>query len=176
MASGEWPTLSPGVWLKLFTDTAGGLAALHRAGLPHGRLAPDCIHLTSISLVKVTDGGLPDWLDGGPIASEDALPSDLRRLAEIVENWASKPDGKKGKKPKPLPDPLRAVLRRLSAGIDFPMADEVAKAEPYPDADHLLVDLHRLAASYPCPSAEWAKLLDAVTESGQEPIPLKKAG
>ena len=80
-------------------------------------------------------------------------------------SWTAKNDGKK-KKTKPLPDPLRALLRRLAASAEFPMADEVAKAEPYPDADHLLVDLHRLAAAYPCPPAEWAKLLDVVADTG----------
>ncbi|MFO0936273.1 MAG: hypothetical protein U0798_07145 [Gemmataceae bacterium] len=55
------------------------------------------------------------------------------------------------------------------------MADEVARAEPYPDADHLLVDLHRLAASYPCPSAEWSKLVDSVGEMNHETVALKKA-
>jgi chromosome segregation ATPase len=177
LASVDWPTLSPGVWLKLLTDTASAVAALHRLGLAHGRLDGDAVRLTPLGFVKVVDGGLPEWLDGGPLP--DGAPAlDLKALADVAEQWAAKADGRKGKKPKPLPDPLRAVLRRLAAGGDYPMADEVAKAEAYPDADHLLVDLHRLASAYPCPSADWAKLLDAVASVSDtsRPSALRLAG
>lgn len=174
LPSSEWPAISTGVWLKLLTDAAGGIAALHRAGLPHGRLTAEAIQLTSVGLVKVVDGGLPAWLDGQAEPNDDSFARDLRLLATIAENWTAKSEAKKGKKSKLLPDPLRAVLRRLAAGAEFPMADEVAKAEPYPDADHLLVDLHRLAAAYPCPPSEWAKLLDSVASESNE-SPLKKA-
>lgn len=174
LPSSEWPAVSTGVWLKLLTDAAGGIAALHRAGLPHGRLTAESIQLTSVGLVKVVDGGLPGWLDGQSELNDDSFALDLRLLAHIAESWTAKSEAKKGKKVKPLPDPLRAVLRRLAAGAEFPMADEVAKAEPYPDADHLHVDLHRLAAAYPCPPAEWAKLLDSVAGEINE-SPMKKA-
>ena len=165
LVSAEWPLLSPGVWLKLLTDAASAVAALHRVGLAHGRLDAEAVWLTPHGVVKVVDGGLPDWLDGGPLPAESAPAFDLHSLAGVAEGWATKVDGRKSKKGKSFPDPLRAVLRRLTAGGAYPMADEVAKAEPYPDADHLLVDLHRLASAYPCPSAEWATLLDAVARS-----------
>jgi chromosome segregation ATPase len=174
LPSSEWPAVPTGVWLKLLTDAAAGLAALHRAGLTHGRLTAESIQLTSVGLVKVVDGGLPAWLDGQAEPNDDSFAQDLRTLAAIAESWSAKSEARKGKKVKPLPDPLRALLRRLAAGAEFPMADEVAKAEPYPDADHLLVDLHRLAAAYPCPPAEWAKLLDSVAEESGE-TPSKKA-
>lgn len=180
LASGEWPALSAGLWLKLLTDTVAGLATLHRTGLPHGRLTADAVMLTPVGLVKVANGGVPNWLDHRAEPTGDPFDHDLRILAELATGWAAKlpTEGRKGRKAKPLPDPLQAMLRRLAAGAAFPMADEVARAEPYQDADHLLVDLHRLGAAYPCPPAEWGALLDFVAETlkGTMPVALRKAG
>ncbi|MFO0936274.1 MAG: hypothetical protein U0798_07150 [Gemmataceae bacterium] len=52
--------------------------------------------------MKVIDGGLPEWLDGGPMPIDDAFPADLRKLAELA-SWASKVDGKKVKRPSRCP-------------------------------------------------------------------------
>src|SRR5205807_10246125 len=42
LASGDWPALitAPGVWLRLVSEAADGVHALHAAGLVHGRLTP----------------------------------------------------------------------------------------------------------------------------------------
>lgn len=177
IASHEWPSLSTGVWLKMLTDTVGALATLHRAGIPHGRMVAESIALTPVGLVKLAHGGLPHWLDNSTEPGGDPFDSDLRRLGEIATEWAGRTpvDGRKGRKPKPLPDPLQAMLRRLAASAAFPMADEVARAEPYPDADHLLVDLHRLGQAYPCPPGEWGAVLDFVGETVKGTMPTRKA-
>src|SRR5207248_7447272 len=66
LPSSEWPFLAavPGVWCRLVTQAASGLAAAHQAGLVHGHLSPQSAILTADGTVKLAGFGEPPWLTG----------------------------------------------------------------------------------------------------------------
>ena len=175
LPGGDWPAVSPGVWLRLLAACAQGLAALHRVGLPHGRLTSDAVLLTPTGEVKIQDGGFPDWLAGNaPAASEAA---DLRMLGQLAVGWAFRPaPERRGKKTKPFPEALLNPRPSTRSRLGLPMADEVAFGPGYQTADELLGDLHRLFQAYPCPPDDWHRLLDhAASHLGTAQL-LRKAG
>ena len=63
-----------------------------------------------------------------------------------------------------------AVIRRLEADPETPMADTTAGAVPYRTAAELVADLGRLAAAFPCPADAWDRLVrhaaDNATDGG----------
>jgi chromosome segregation ATPase len=159
--SGDWPAeaAAPGVWVKLVADAAAALAAAHRAGLVHGRLTSDSFLLTPDGRLKVTGFGEPLWLAGGPQPSVEPTPeADLRALGQVAFGWTQlgQPTGRRRRKP--FPESLLAVVRRLEADAETPMADTAARASPYRTADDLVADLARLAALFPCPADAWEQL------------------
>jgi hypothetical protein len=173
---GDWPAVSPGVWLRLVAASAQGLAALHRIGLAHGRLASDAVLLTPAGNVKLQDGGLPDWLAGTAKGQSEA--ADLRMLGQLAHGWALRPpaDLRRGKKGKPFPDALLAIARRLEADAGSPMADEVESGPSYRTAEDLVADLHRLFQAYPCPAEDWHALLEFAADHLGGHSELRKAG
>lgn len=173
LTGGDWPVLSPGVWLRLVAACGEGLAALHRVGLVHGRLTADAVLLTPQGEVKLRDGGLPEWL-AGPVVARDPA-ADLRMLGQLARGWALRPPESRRKKTKPFPEALLALARRLEAEGENPMADEVPPGPGYPSAEELVADLHRLFPAYPCPPDDWQLLLDyAARQMGS--VPLRRAG
>jgi hypothetical protein len=177
----EWPAAAgvPGVWVRLVGQAAAGLDAAHRAGLVHGRLTPDSPVLVADGAVKLVGVGEPPWLAVGPARDDDPTPgADLRALGRVAFGWvqaaaAARP---KGRKPKPFPEPLLAVVRRLEADPDTPMGDTPAGAEPYRWAAELAGDLARLAEAYPCPPADWEALVRYAEENAADgPVPLRRS-
>ncbi|HET6572995.1 MAG TPA: hypothetical protein VFG68_05285, partial [Fimbriiglobus sp.] len=163
--SGDWPpeAATPGAWVKLLADAAGALDAAHRAGLAHGRLTADSFLITPDGSLKVTGFGEPPWLAG--IGSADATPAaDLRALGKVAFGWTQigQPAGRRRKKP--FPESLLAVVRRLEADAQTPMADTATGTAPYRTAADLAADLARLAALFPCPADAWEKLVRHAAE------------
>jgi hypothetical protein len=171
----EWPgeATVPGVWLRLLSGAAAGLAAGHSAGLVHGRLVSNSFVLTDDGGLKLLGFADPNWLLGLSEPDEEpTLHTDLRALGRIVFGWsqlgqqaASK---KRGNRAKAFPEPLIVVIRRLEADADTPMADTAVGVEPYRSAEELLDHLQQLALSFPCRSADWAALVEAVTGRSEE--------
>lgn len=161
--SSEWPAAAahPGLWLKLFTDAARSLAAVHGAGLIHGRLTGESIWLTENGTLKLIGPGEPPWLASGMAPSFDATPeSDLRALAPIVFQWSAiQPETKKKGRAKGFPDSLLAVVRRLENDPENPMSDTVSGAAPYRNAAELVNDLEKLAGKFPPAKESWNELL-----------------
>jgi DNA repair exonuclease SbcCD ATPase subunit len=160
--SPDWPpeAAAPGVWVRLLADAAAAIAAAHRAGLVHGRITSDSFLLTPDGHLKVTGFGEPPWLAGGVAATVEPTPeADLRALGQVAFGWTQlgQPAGRRRRKP--FPESLLAVVRRLEADAETPMADTAARAVPYRTADDLSADLVRLAALFPCPPDAWEKLL-----------------
>ncbi|HEX5272683.1 MAG TPA: hypothetical protein VFW33_19435, partial [Gemmataceae bacterium] len=159
LPSGDWPPLTavPGVWYRLLCQAALGLHTLHQAGLAHGRLDAGAIILTGDGTVKLCGAGEPAWLRAGPTADEGDTMADLAALGRVAAGWVEPAEGRKGPKPKPLPDSLQAVLRRLMA--------ETAE-ERYPSAAVLLEDLEKAGADVPANGAAWDRLLRHVRDEG----------
>jgi hypothetical protein len=173
--SGDWPpeAATPGAWVKLVADAAGALDAAHRAGLAHVRLTADSFLITPDGALKVTGFGEPPWLAGGAAPSAEPTPAaDLRALGRVAFGWSQlgQPAGRRRKKP--FPESLLAVVRRLEADAQTPMADTASGTAPYRTAADLVADLARLAALFPCPADSWEKLVrhaaDHVPDSPEE--------
>jgi hypothetical protein len=166
----DWPAdaAHPGCWARLAAMAAAGVAAAHRHGLAHGRLTPDAFLLTPAGALKVTGFGEPPWLSASPPAGDPTFAGDLRALAGILVGWlqlAAK--GKKPGKPKAFPEPLLAVVRRLEADPEPPMADTVATGRPYESAAELAAELERVAGAVPAGDA-WDKLLKYVADAAPD--------
>src|SRR5262249_23257372 len=71
LAATEWPALFAvsGVWFRLLSQAALGLATAHQAGLVHGHLHPSLLVLTCEGTLKIVGFGEPHWL-----ASPETLP------------------------------------------------------------------------------------------------------
>jgi chromosome segregation ATPase len=161
----EWPALAsaPGVWYRLVSQAALGLATLHEAGLVHGHLHPSLIVLTANGIVKIGGVGEPPWLAGAEVVpafeGEDGIQSDLAALGLIAAGWAGPtiPRRKSGKR-KTL-DPLQKILQRLQS--------ESAE-DRYASAGALLEDLERLGETIPANPEAWDRLLHFVRENGDD--------
>ena len=176
----EWPTSAsvPGVWVRLLGEAAAGLDAAHGVGLIHGRLTSDSLTLTSTGTVKVLGVGEPVWLAVGPTRDDSTPVADLRALGQIAVGWvqAATAVRPKGRKPKPFPEPLLTVVRRLEADPDTPMGDTPAGADPYRSAAELAQDLSRLGEAYPCSPADWNALVHYAAENAADgPVPLRRS-
>jgi hypothetical protein len=160
------------------TMAAAGLDAAHRHGLVHGRLTSDSFVLTPEGVLKVTGFGEPPWLSPAPASPVEPSPAaDLRALGQVAFGWsllAAK--AKKGAKAKPFPETLLAIVRRLEADPEPPMADTVAAERPYESAAELLADLDRVARQTPFSDDAWDKLLKYVAdEAPDSPAGLRRS-
>ncbi len=91
--------------------------------------------------------------------------------------WSQLAGKKRVARSKGFPESLWAVIRRLEADAEPPMADTVAAAQPYQSAAELLADLQRIARDTPFSDDAWEKLLKHVAENAPDaPAGLKKAG
>jgi chromosome segregation ATPase len=161
LPSGDWPPLAavPGVWYRLLCQVALGLHTLHQAGLAHGRLDVASIVLTADGTVKLCGAGEPAWLRVPPATGEGDAAADLAALGRIAAGWVELADGRKGPKPKPLPETLQGIVRRLTAD----------KAEDrYPSAAVLLEELEKAGADVPANGAAWDRLLRQVRDEAVE--------
>ena len=169
LPSPDWPTDAaiPGVWVKLLSDAAKGLDAAHRQGLTHGRLSSDTFLMTANGTVKLLGIGEPMWLSTGIAAAFDPTPeADLRAIGQIAFGWSQlgQPSGKRRTRTKAFPESLMAVVRRLEADPETPMADTVAGAMPYRSSGDLVADLKRLTTLFPCPADAWQRFVQHVTD------------
>lgn len=97
--------------LAVLAPVAAGLALLHDAGLAHGGIAPDAVHVWS------GRGILTGWRPGG------SAPDDVARLAALLESWL--PSASVGGDLVPIliagcdPDPAaRPTMARLASAIE----------------------------------------------------------
>ena len=166
--SNDWPVLAavPGVWFRLVSQAALGLQTAHQAGLVHGNLHSGQVVFTAEGVVKLCGFGEPAWLAVPPSAETEASPEgDLLALGRCALAWATPPpDGKKGLKPKPLPDSLQTVLRRLCG----------EEGEPYADAGTLLEDLDAAGSAVPANAAAWERFVRQVREHSSD-APLRRS-
>src|SRR5271154_3536072 len=98
---------APGVCYRLLTQAALGLAALHKQGLVHGRLADSHLLLTPQGVLKLCGAGEPSWLHDVDIELGTA-EDDLRALGRLVAGWCSPSGVRKGSKARPLPERMVA--------------------------------------------------------------------
>lgn len=169
--SGDWPVHAshPGCWVRLMTMAAEGIAAAHRVGLVHGRLTSDSFLLPASGLLKVTGFGEPMWLSGGPLPSvEPSFATDLRALGQVSYGWSQLASKKRTRPGKAFPTELIAIVRRLEADPEPPMADTVPADQPYESAEELVADLKRVARETPFSDDAWEKLLRHVTENAPD--------
>jgi hypothetical protein len=94
---------------------------------------------------------------------KEDMNSDIIALGRIAAAWAEPVEGREGKRARPLPAVLQAVLQRLTS--------EAAEAR-YPSAAVLLEELERAGADVPANAAAWERLLRHVREEAME-TPLK---
>jgi chromosome segregation ATPase len=178
--SADWPAHAahPGCWVRLASMAAQGIDAAHRHGLVHGRLTSDSFVLTPAGVMKVTGFGEPPWLNPGPMSPvELSVAADLRAFGQVVFGWSQLAAKlKKTAKPKPFPEALLAVIRRLEAEPEPPMADTVAAERPYESASELVADLNRVARDTSFSDDAWEKLLKHVVDNAPDaPAGLKRS-
>jgi hypothetical protein len=149
---------------------AAAIDAAHRAGLVHGRLTSDSFVLTADGVLKVTGFGEPAWLAAGSPPSAESVPAtDLRALGQVLFGWSQLAAKKRGPRPaKAFPAELVAVIRRLEADPEPPMADTVAADRPYESAAELLADLKRVAREIVFSDDAWEKLLRHVVDNAPD--------
>jgi hypothetical protein len=167
LPSSEWPFLAaaPGVWYRLVCQAALGLSTTHQAGLAHGHLSPRSVVLTADGMVKVTGFGEPPWLADYDPAGATA-EADLAALGSLAAGWAQiAPRRKNAKPPRPLPEPLQAVLARLAADAD----------DRYRTAAELLEDLDAAGADLPDAADAWERLLRYAGENATEGVAWRKS-
>jgi chromosome segregation ATPase len=161
LPSTDWTALAavPGVWLRLVQQAAEGLHAVHSAGLVHGRLQPGLVVLAADGTLKMCGLGEPAWLTAAGEAEPGEVDAagDLAALGRLAGGWAALAAERKTARGKALPEPLQAMLRRLTA--------EQAE-ERYADSGALVEDLKRLAEEVPAGDAAWQRLLRQVREEG----------
>ncbi|HKB37655.1 MAG TPA: hypothetical protein VKD72_14505, partial [Gemmataceae bacterium] len=159
LASNEWPALSavPGVWFRLVLQAALGLQTAHQAGLVHGNLHAGQIVFTPEGVLKLCGFGEPAWL-ALEAPAEDIEPDvagDLAALGRCALAWTTPATDRKGPKPKPLPESLQVILRRLvGEGV----------VEPFPSAAALLEELDTAGADVPANPAAWERFVRQVRE------------
>jgi chromosome segregation ATPase len=166
LPSTDWPALAavPGVWYRLVSQAALGLATAHQAGLTHGRLAARSVVLTPDGVVKLTGVGEPPWLAGGP--ADPTPAADLAALGEVSAGWAALAPRRKGTKPsRPLPESLQQVLVRLRPDT----------VDRFPSAAALLEDLERAGADLPDGAEVWTKLVAHAAENATDGVAWRKS-
>jgi hypothetical protein len=178
--SADWPVYAahPGCWVRLVSMAATGIDAAHRHGLVHGRLTLDSFVLAPDGVLKVTGFGEPPWLTVGPMTSVEPTPStDLRAFGQAAFAWSQLATRRKlAGKIRAFPEVLLAIIRRLEADPEPPMADTVAAGRPYESAAELVVDLDRVARETAFSDDVWDKLLRHVAENApDEPSGMRRS-
>lgn len=177
--SADWPAQAahPGCWVRLATMAAQGIDAAHRHGMVHGRLTSDSFVLTPAGVLKVTGFGEPPWLSGSAVPTEPSPAADLRSFGQVLFGWSQyAAKQKRPGKPKPFPEGLLSVVRRLEADPEPPMADTVAADRPYESAAELLADLDKAARATAFSDDAWEKLLKHVADNAPDaPAGLKRS-
>ena len=178
--SADWPAHAahPGCWVRLASMAAAGIDAAHRSGLVHGRLTSDSFILMPTGSLKVTGFGEPPWLTVHPSTSVEPTPAtDLRAFGQVAFGWSQLAGRRRGAtKSKPFPESLLAIIRRLEADPEPPMADTVATGKPYESAAELISDLDRVARETPFSDDAWDKLLKHIAENAPDaPAGLKRS-
>jgi len=183
LPSSDWPAFAaaPGVWYRLLGQAGLGMQAAHVASLMHGRLNGNSIILTADGTVKLVGFGEPAWLTG---AEEPAngVTVDLEALGGLASEWSMlMPQIKRGK-PKPLPDELQNIVRRLGAsafaGLD--RADNPILVPPFEADDRyasitaMLEELEQAGADLPQNAEAWDRLVKHVTENATEGAALRQ--
>ena len=83
--------------------------------------------------------------------------------------WSQLAARKRGPRPaKAFPAELVAVIRRLEAEPEPPMADTLAADRPYVSAAELVADLKRVAKDVPLSDDAWEKLLRHVADNAPD--------
>jgi hypothetical protein len=177
----EWPTglysadwsahaAHPGCWVRLASMAAAGIDAAHRQGLVHGRLSSDSFVLAPDGVLRVTGFGEPPWLSVGPATSVEPTPAtDLRAFGQVAFAWSQLAARRKvAGKVRAFPEALLAIIRRLEADPEPPMADTVATGRPYASAAELVDDLDRAQRETPFSDEAWYKLLKHVVENAPD--------
>jgi len=177
--SADWPAQAghAGCWIRLATMAAAGIDTAHRNGLVHGRLTSESFNLSPAGVLKVTGFGEPPFLSASPAPTEVSVSSDLRAFGQVLFAWSQlATKQKKPGKTKPFPDSLLAIVRRLEADAEPPMADTVAAERPYESAAELVSDLNGIARDTPFSDDAWDKLLKFVAENAPDsPVGLKRS-
>ncbi|MCE9564384.1 MAG: hypothetical protein K8U57_20295 [Planctomycetes bacterium] len=177
--SADWPAQAghPGCWIRLATMAASGIDTAHRNGLIHGRLTSESFNLTPAGVLKVTGFGEPPFLSASPAPTEVSASADLRAFGQVLFAWSQfATKQKKPGKPKPFPESLLGIIRRLEADAEPPMADTVAAERPYESATELVSDLNRIARDTPFSDDAWEKLLKFVADNAPDsPVGLKRS-
>jgi hypothetical protein len=99
--------LPPAAAVALVAQAADALAAVHAAGLAHGRLTPRSLLLGGSGRLRLTGAGLAPTLHGGPCPEGDAgVRADTRDLAAVLHallsaTWPGAPDRAGGLPPTP---------------------------------------------------------------------------
>ncbi len=170
--SADWPPFAanPGCWVRLALMAAGAIDAAHRNGLVHGQLTSDSFVLTPDGVLKVIGFGEPPWLATAATAAAETSPAaDLRAFGLVLFGWSQLASKRKGSaKPKPFPEQLLTVIRRLEAEPEPPMADTLAAERQYQSTADLVADLNVAAHELPVGDDAWAKLLIYVAENAPE--------
>jgi hypothetical protein len=157
LPASEWPALvaNPDVWLALVRQAAEGLAAVHQAGLVHGRLTPARCVLTAAGALKLMATGEPSWLAAGVATATDTVPDaagDLKALHEMAAQWS-----------------------QLSPGPRKNHKGAVPNFPAYPSAQELLHALDQVNAVRQPHCQAWKQLLAQVTDHITPPAVRKSA-
>ena len=164
LPASDWPPLAaaPGVCYRLLTQAALGLAALHKNGLVHGRLADSTLLLTPQGVLKLCGAGEPSWLHD--VETElGAAEDDLRTLGRLVAGWCSPSGVRKGSKARPLPERMVAIVDKLQSDVG------------YASARALLDDLDHAGSEIPPNPEAWDRLLRYVRDHAMPEATLRQS-
>jgi hypothetical protein len=125
----------------LLREIAGAMVNAHRMGLPHRRLAPDCVVITKSSGIKLIGLGTAAVLRDDPAGDDDAELQDTQDLGRLLYacltarwpggDWAGLPAAPREHGRLLRPRQVRAgVPRALDAVCDRILSEESRYGEP----------------------------------------------
>jgi hypothetical protein len=155
----EWQQIvtEPSVGLRLITQLAGGLKALHDVGLVHGQLHLGRLLLTPAGELKLCGAGEPRWLSGLASTTEVTMADDVATLIPFILPWC------RGRHKLPG-SALAEFVKKLEAG-------------QIKTADQLHTAAYATLRSLPQDEKAWQELLHFVGDrlNAGEPVALKKS-